>query len=73
VRLWRVVKGDWDAFLSLVTAGVFVVLMLQSSRPVEDVRGLIIASAPYGIAIATGAMVAGPGRVTASRTRPMAR
>lgn len=59
MRLWRVVKGDWDAILSLVTAGVFVVVMLRSSRPLEDVRALIIASVPYGVAIATGAMVAG--------------
>lgn len=55
----RVVKGNWDALLAFIMAGVFVGATLRSSRPFEDVRPILIASVPYGVVIATSAMVAG--------------
>lgn len=59
MRVWRVIKGNWDAVLALLIAGVFVVVTLRSSRQLEDVRPLLVASVPYGVVIATAAMVAG--------------
>ena len=59
MRVWHAVKGSWDALLALIIGGAFVVVTLWSPRALEDVRPLLIASVPSGVAIAPGAMVAG--------------
>lgn len=56
---FRVFIGNWDLVSAAIIAGVFFWVMLCSDKYLEDLRVMLLASVPFGVAIAGAAMVTG--------------